>query len=121
MRENGLSQTQTHSKSQVPALKKNNEQISLEPGGQIELSGAQLENIHQTCNETSNHLNELKNTGKELNFILLGIGVEPSLSLDEFPWMPKERYNIMKQYMPKVCKLGHHMMKRTCTNQVNLD
>ena len=103
------------------ALKRNSEFITLEPGGQIELSGAPLYNIHQTCTETTNHLNELKKISDKNNFILLGIGVEPNLSLDNFPWMPKDRYSIMKNYMPKVGTLGHHMMKRSCTSQVNFD
>ena len=105
----------------IIALQRFGESITLEPGGQIELSGAQLNNIHQTCTETTRHLNELKEIGKDFNFILLGLGVEPSLSLEDFPWMPKKRYSIMKNYMPSVGTLGHHMMKRTCTNQVNLD
>ena len=103
------------------ALKRNSEFITLEPGGQIELSGAPLNNIHQTCTETTNHLNELKELSKKNNFILLGIGVEPNLSLNDFPWMPKDRYSIMKKYMEKVGTLGHHMMKRSCTSQVNFD
>ena len=105
----------------IIALERFGENITLEPGGQIELSGAQLNNIHQTCTETSRHLKELKEIGEEFDFILLGLGVEPSLLLDDFPWMPKQRYDIMKNYMPTVGSLGHHMMKRTCTNQVNLD
>ncbi len=105
----------------VIALERFGESITLEPGGQIELSGAQLNNIHQTCTETTRHLKELKEIGQEFHFVLLGLGVEPSLTLDDFPWMPKQRYKIMKDYMPTVGTLGHHMMKRTCTNQVNLD
>ncbi len=105
----------------IIALTKGKESITLEPGGQIELSGAPLDNIHQTCEETTNHLSELKKLGEEFNFILLGMGVEPNLKLDDFPWMPKQRYKIMKKYMQQVGKLGHHMMKRTCTNQVNID
>ncbi|MBD1147649.1 glutamate--cysteine ligase [Pelagibacterales bacterium SAG-MED31] len=105
----------------IIALKKEKEAITLEPGGQIELSGAPLDNIHETCEETTNHLNELKVIGNEFNFILLGMGVEPNLRVDDFSWMPKQRYGIMKEYMKKVDTLGHHMMKRTCTNQVNLD
>lgn len=112
----------TEGKSEILiALKRDAEFITLEPGGQIELSGAQLDNLHQTCNETGNHLNELKTLSEKYNFILLGIGVEPNLSVDEFPWMPKERYSIMKDYMPKVGSMGHHMMKRSCTSQVNFD
>ncbi len=105
----------------IIALERFGENITLEPGGQIELSGAQLDNIHQTCTETTRHLKELKEIGEEFNFVLLGLGVEPTLKLDDFPWMPKQRYEIMKKYMPSVGTLGHHMMKRTCTNQVNLD
>ena len=103
------------------ALKRNSEFITLEPGGQIELSGEPLSNIHQTCTETTNHLNELKKLSDKNNFILLGIGVEPTLGIDDFPWMPKDRYLIMKNYMNKVGTLGHHMMKRSCTSQVNFD
>ncbi len=105
----------------IISLERFGENITLEPGGQIELSGAKLNNIHQTCTETTRHLKELKEIGNEFDFILLGLGVEPSLSLEDFSWMPKQRYNIMKNYMPKVGSLGLHMMKRTCTNQVNLD
>ena len=105
----------------IIALYRNSEYITLEPGGQIELSGAQLTNIHQTCSETTNHLKELKNLSEQFNFILLGMGVEPNLSLRDFPWMPKKRYSIMRKYMPKVGVLGHHMMQRSCTSQVNFD
>jgi glutamate--cysteine ligase len=105
----------------IIALKRNSEFITLEPGGQIELSGEPLNTIHQTCTETTNHLNELKKISNNNNFILLGIGVEPSLCLEDFPWMPKDRYSIMKKYMQKVGTLGHHMMKRSCNSQVNFD
>jgi len=105
----------------IIALNKGKGAITLEPGGQIELSGAPLNNIHETCEETTNHLRELKKLGDEFSFILLGIGVEPKLKLDDFPWMPKQRYTIMRKYMKKVGTLGHHMMKRTCTNHVNID
>ena len=77
----------TEEKSEtIIALHRNSEYITLEPGGQIELSGAQLTNIHQTCSETTNHLKELKNLSEQFNFILLGMGVEPSLSLRDFPF-----------------------------------
>ena len=76
----------------IVALLKAKESITLEPGGQIELSGAPLDNIHETCEETTQHLRELKKLGEEFNFILLGMGVEPNLTLDDFPWMPKQRY-----------------------------
>ena len=118
---NGWTPKYDDEKNTIIALERFGESITLEPGGQIELSGAQLNNIHQTCTETTRHLRELKEIGEEFDFVLLGLGVEPSLTLDDLPWMPKQRYNIMKNYMPKVGTLGHHMMKRTCTNQVNLD
>ena len=105
----------------IIALSRDRESITLEPGGQMELSGDPLDNIHETCEETTNHLKELKKLGEEFNFILLGMGVEPNLTLDDFPWMPKQRYKIMKEYMKRVGTLGQHMMKRTCTNQVNID
>ena len=105
----------------IIALKRGFEFITLEPGGQIELSGQPFNNIHQNCTENANHLKELKSLSNKFNFILLGLGVEPLLSLDDFPWMPKDRYSIMRKYMPKVGSLGHHMMKRSCTSQVNFD
>ena len=105
----------------IIGLRKEKEFITLEPGGQLELSGAPLANIHETCSETTKHLNDFKKIGEDLGFIMLGMGVEPNLALNDFPWMPKQRYEIMKKYMPLVGKLGHHMMKRTCTNQVNVD
>jgi glutamate--cysteine ligase len=115
--------TPSHDDNQktIVALLKGKESITLEPGGQIELSGAPLDNIHETCEETTQHLRELKKLGEEFNFILLGMGVEPNLMLNDFPWMPKQRYKIMKEYMRSAGTLGQHMMKRTCTNQVNID
>ena len=95
--------------------------ISLEPAGQFELSGQPLENIHQTCDEITSHLNQMKKLSLKHNFTMLGIGVEPRLEQKDFFWMPKERYTIMKEYMPKVGKNGLDMMQRTCSTQVNLD
>ena len=95
--------------------------ISLEPAGQFELSGQPMENIHQTCDEITNHLNQMKQMSRKHNFIMLGMGVEPTLDLKDFSWMPKERYSIMKEYMPKVGSNGLDMMQKTCSTQVNLD
>ena len=117
----GWSPSYDDNEKTIIGLKKGKEAITLEPGGQIELSGAPLDNIHETCEETTNHLKEVKGLSEEFNFILLGMGVEPNLTLDDFSWMPKQRYSIMKKYMTQVGTLGHHMMKRTCTNQVNID
>jgi glutamate--cysteine ligase len=118
---NGWTPSYDDNQKTIVALLKSKESITLEPGGQIELSGAPLDNIHETCEETTSHLRELKKVGEEFNFILLGMGVEPNLTLDDFPWMPKQRYKIMREYMKRAGTLGQHMMKRTCTNQVNLD
>jgi glutamate--cysteine ligase len=95
--------------------------ISLEPGGQLELSGPPLENLHQTYEETHQHLIEVKEVGGELGIGFLGLGFSPKWTLAETPVMPKERYRIMARYMPKVGKLGLNMMFRTATVQVNLD
>ncbi len=95
--------------------------VTLEPGGQVELSGAPLATIHQTCDEVQRHLAECKAVGSELGTGLLGIGFQPKWRRDEIPWMPKGRYKIMRDYMPKKGGLGLDMMLRTCTVQVNLD
>ena len=103
------------------ALTKGDCNISLEPGGQFELSGAPLESIHQTCDEVNSHLEEVKAVCAELGAGMLGIGFDPKWRRDDIPWMPKGRYKIMREYMPKRGKLGLDMMTRTCTVQVNLD
>ncbi|RMD61529.1 MAG: glutamate--cysteine ligase [Alphaproteobacteria bacterium] len=95
--------------------------ISLEPGGQIELSGAPLETIHQTCDEVHTHLAQTKAVCEALGIILVGIGFEPKWRREDIPWMPKGRYKIMRAYMPTKGDLGLDMMLRTCTVQVNLD
>ena len=95
--------------------------LSLEPGGQFELSGAALKSIHETCAEVNTHLDQVRAVANELNFGVLGLGYAPSWSLDEVPVMPKGRYQIMRRYMPKVGAYGLDMMFRTCTVQVNLD
>ena len=95
--------------------------ISLEPGGQLELSGAPLENIHQTCDEVHTHLAQVKEVAVELGVGLVGAGFIPKWKRDEIPWMPKGRYKIMRDYMPKKGGLGLDMMLRSCTVQVNLD
>lgn len=95
--------------------------ISLEPGGQFELSGAPLDNVHQTCAETAAHLKMLSEIAEPMGIGFLGMGVTPTWSLDEIPLMPKSRYGIMKPYMEKVGTLGTSMMMSSCTVQVNLD
>ncbi|MEO1140777.1 MAG: glutamate--cysteine ligase [Pseudomonadota bacterium] len=95
--------------------------ISLEPGGQFELSGAPLENIHETCKESNQHLKQVKKIASAMGIGFLGVGASPLWTFAETPMMPKSRYNIMKNYMPKVGSQGHDMMFRTTTIQVNLD
>ena len=95
--------------------------ISLEPGGQFELSGAPLETIHQTCREGNAHLAQVREIAEPLGIRFLGLGGSPKWTLAETPRMPKSRYEIMTRYMPKVGTHGLDMMYRTCTIQVNLD
>jgi glutamate--cysteine ligase len=95
--------------------------ISLEPGGQFELSGAPLETIHQTCRESNAHLAQLQEIAEPLGIGFLGMGGSPKWVSGETPKMPKSRYDIMTRYMPKVGSQGLDMMYRTCTIQVNLD
>src|SRR5436190_11086683 len=95
--------------------------ISLEPGGQFELSGAPLETVHQTCSELMAHLAQVKEIAAPLGIGFLGLGMSPSWSRSQIPVMPKGRYKIMTNYMPKVGRYGLDMMYRTCTVQTNLD
>ena len=95
--------------------------ISLEPGGQFELSGAPLESLHQTCSELHAHLAQVREVADPLGLGFLGLGMSPKWTLAETPVMPKGRYGIMTRYMPKVGTRGLDMMYRTSTVQVNLD
>ena len=95
--------------------------ISLEPAGQLELSGAPLENLHQTCAETGRHLEQVKAIGERFGIGFLGLGMWPDKRRDELPIMPKGRYAIMLRHMPRVGSMGLDMMLRTCTIQTNLD
>lgn len=105
----------------IIGLTQNGASLSLEPGGQFELSGAPLKTVHETCNEVNTHLDQVRELGIELGQCVLGLGYAPDWRLDEVPQMPKGRYNIMRRYMPKVGGYGLEMMFRTCTVQVNLD
>ncbi|HEX4710593.1 glutamate--cysteine ligase, partial [Phenylobacterium sp.] len=105
----------------VIALERGKANVSLEPGGQFELSGAPLETIHDICEETGQHLQEVKVVADELGIGFLGLGFTPVWRRDQVPVMPKGRYKIMREYMPKVGGLGLDMMFRTCTVQANLD
>jgi len=99
----------------------NGANISLEPGGQFELSGAPVETLHQTCEEVQEHLRQVREVNKNLGVAMIGIGYHPTLRREDAPWMPKGRYKIMREYMPKKGSMGLDMMLRTCTVQVNLD
>ncbi|MCB8820401.1 glutamate--cysteine ligase [Microvirga rosea] len=95
--------------------------ISLEPGGQFELSGAPLKTLHETASETARHLEQVKAVGRRLGMGFLTLGMSPQWTRAETPVMPKARYGIMTEYMPKVGNLGLDMMYRTATVQVNMD
>lgn len=105
----------------VIALTRHGASVSLEPAGQLELSGAPLDNLHQTCAEASSHLREVRAVAEPMGLGFLGMGFQPKWRREDMPWMPKGRYRIMRAYMPKVGNLGLDMMTRTCTVQVNLD
>lgn len=95
--------------------------VSLEPAGQLELSGAPLQNLHETHAEAARHIDQVKAVGEELGLCFLGLGMWPDKTRAELPIMPKGRYGIMLQHMPRVGQLGLDMMLRTCTIQTNLD
>jgi glutamate--cysteine ligase len=107
--------------ARVVALTRGDASVTLEPAGQLELSGAQLETIHQTCCEVDSHLGEVKSVADTLGLGFLGMGFQPKWRRQDMPWMPKGRYAIMLRHMPRVGNLGLDMMLRTCTIQVNLD
>ncbi|MGO4125128.1 glutamate--cysteine ligase [Inquilinus sp. YAF38] len=103
------------------ALIRDKASVTLEPGGQVELSGAPLRSIHETCAEVADHLALVKKVGEQLGIGMIGLGFQPKWRREDIGWMPKGRYKIMRDYMPKRGSLGLDMMKRTCTVQVNLD
>ena len=102
-------------------LEKEGANVSLEPGGQLELSGAPLETIHETCDEVNAHLRDVKDIADKVGVGFIGLGAAPIWTHDDMPMMPKGRYKLMDAYMQKVGTMGRTMMRRTCTVQVNLD
>lgn len=110
-----------HEGNHLIGLEKDGANISLEPGGAVELSGAPLETIHQTCDEVNSHLTEVKEIADKIGVGFIGLGAAPVWSHDNMPLMPKGRYKLMDAYMQKVGETGTAMMRRTCTVQVNLD
>ncbi|MEL6571731.1 MAG: glutamate--cysteine ligase [Pseudomonadota bacterium] len=105
----------------IIGLTKDGANVSLEPGGQLELSGAPLETIHQTCDEVNTHLAQVKAVADEIGVRFIGLGAAPEWTHEQMPLMPKGRYKLMNAYMEKVGTHGTQMMRRTCTVQVNLD
>jgi glutamate--cysteine ligase len=103
------------------AMTMSGQSITLEPGGQLELSGAPLENLNQTCDEVNLHLHQVKSVAERMKVGFIGLGFQPKWKRDDIPVMPKGRYGIMRKYMPTRGKLGLDMMLRTSTVQVNLD
>jgi len=105
----------------IALIKPDGSSVTLEPAGQLELSGAPLKTIHQTCGEVGEHLKQVKTLAAELDIGFVGLGYQPKWPMAELPWMPKARYKIMREYMPKKGSMGLEMMQATCTVQVNLD
>jgi glutamate--cysteine ligase len=102
-------------------LEKDGANVSLEPGGQLELSGAPVETIHETCDEVNVHLREVKDVADDIGAGFIGLGAAPEWTHEDMDLMPKGRYKLMNEYMTKVGTMGRTMMRRTCTVQVNLD
>jgi len=102
-------------------LEKDGANVSLEPGGQLELSGAPLETIHETCDEVNAHLRDVKDIADKIGVGFIGLGAAPIWKHEDMPLMPKGRYVLMNDYMEKVGDMGRAMMRRTCTVQVNID
>jgi glutamate--cysteine ligase len=105
----------------VIALEGRKAAITLEPGGQLELSGEACDSIHCAHQELAQHVSEIVTVGDELDLAFLGLGIQPVSRLDDIEWVPKPRYAIMAPYMAKVGTLGHRMMKQTATVQANID
>ena len=105
----------------IALLDESGASVTLEPGGQLELSGALLDNVHQTCEEVYTHLKQVKKIAEPLGIAFLGMGFQPKWQRKDTQWMPKGRYRIMRDYMARRGNLGLDMMSRTCTVQVNLD
>ena len=108
-------------KNNVIALKREDQSLTLEPGNQVELSGAKLKSIHLTCNESYKFLDELKEACKKINLKMMSVSFDPFTELQSVPKTPKQRYEIMTNEMPKKGKLSLHMMHQTCGTQINLD
>lgn len=105
----------------IVALTQGRSAITLEPGGQLELSGAPLQSIHQTCDEVHQHLRQAKAVAHDLDVALIGLGYQPKWPRAQAPWMPRGRYAIVRNYLPRRGDHALDMMQQTCSVQVNLD
>lgn len=110
-----------HDGAPIIALLRGDASVTLEPGGQLELSGGKATNIHEVCAEMHTHMREIAPLSRELGIVWLGVGFHPFARREDFEWVPKQRYAVMREYLPT--RGGHavDMMLRTCTVQVNLD
>lgn len=110
-----------HEGGAVIALRRGDSSITLEPGGQLELSGAPHACIHQTCAELRGHMVELRDVAADADIVWLGMGFHPLARPEQMPWVPKQRYAIMREYLPTRGTRGLDMMQRTATVQANID
>jgi glutamate--cysteine ligase len=108
-------------RGRVIALRRGGATVTIEPGGQLELSGVAFPSVHATCPEITEHLREVKEVSAGLGVRWLGVGFHPLATREQMPWMPKRRYEIMRAWMPRVGTRGLDMMVRTCTVQANFD
>jgi len=105
----------------IIALRDGRASITLEPGGQLEMSGQQCDSLHCAADELERHVEHILDVGHELGLRFLGLGATPKTPIDRMPWMPKERYRIMRRFMSRTGTLGHRMMQQTATVQANFD
>ncbi|WP_394829543.1 glutamate--cysteine ligase [Pendulispora albinea] len=119
--EHGWQPDREHEDGPIIALKRGRASITLEPGGQLELSGAAMDNVHQVCAEFRGHMRELKPISDKLDIRWLGVGFHPFARREDLPWVPKDRYAIMREYLPKRGSHALDMMQRTSTVQANYD
>jgi glutamate--cysteine ligase len=117
----GWTPEREHDGGPVIALLRDGASVTLEPGGQLELSGAQSQNVHQVCAEMRQHMREIGPLSRAMGVTWLGIGFQPFARREDYQWVPKQRYGIMREYLPKRGSHALDMMLRTCTVQANYD
>ncbi|MCP4807901.1 MAG: glutamate--cysteine ligase [Proteobacteria bacterium] len=113
--------TQVFEGDNVIALTRGKANTTLEPGGQVELSGAPFRSLHEVCEEALTSFGELRSLGEEADLHMVALGLTPYPAIDDIPWVPKGRYRIMRKYLPERGPLAHHMMKGTSSFQANFD